>query len=983
MQKSLQLISWLIHIQHTKTHSVSSITTMSEAKEDKEKKLLPSKPKNGNDASKTDKLLPIVQVYIKKFDDKLEEMLDEFDNYDYTYKSLLTQSEFEEEFLPIFKKVLRRSNKYDLIFAMFDIMVMKSLNDLHKLLSLIDFMINISRYDPSTFKNLPNDIVAKVAEESIFPKIQEFIYNKGRMNYPFNNFIKQANELSINAMVEEIDSDDTNEERQRSATPEVDNELEINTNKRINDISLAELTKKIMSKSKPKFQKPKSGERFYVRTETPDYDDAQILEEYESESDNISVPSDNSDSDYDSKISTKNIHVGTTKNLRKSTLEQLVDSDHEIDVDSEKDENNMKKGKTIVTIDDEEEESGEEEDNEDEDESEDESDDEILKDAIDNGMTNSTSIIEHIIEYENMGSGSTELASRISKPKKKRTVEQKIRESDTLKKRKISKEKSIKSKQVKKSKSKKEKSSKRRSSVRRKTYYVLEKTLDFLYTELETHLPLSKSTLLKPEVKGFSYKPAQYSLFANLPESITNTDSDINEKIDNLLNSLIFQLSKRCGGNQYDTTPFLHPFEYDYIMKNLPELSKKATKLPPFIFSERFSSMFGYDNYLSKNIDLLRIKNTKIKGLLWLKVSLTEDEYFNMFKKIVPREKVAQRIEYLNTIITDGKNLYFIDVLDSIKVAMENIPRLTYDSEDEEDILRQQEESNKQSEPSVPVEIAEKAPENTEKEAEAASEKTESDDAFEDAQETADPDPKSNDPPEDIEMNKVESASEKTNNTVNPLESEGIKNDVSTHNIKVDVTTALTNLGEKLTEDHANQATEIASDANIDKNETEKTDGKTVDDKENNSTDPNTLKTTLVDEKSGVEIKIDSNSSLNDPRESVYCSSKGIALSSRSVKKVLSTQQLFDLLAAIFFPEFKFNLTYPGIPYSSLRPLSEAYDPLRPYLLSLLLQDVYEFSSIPKYFKVDSVVFELQIQELIKSGHPNDNIKRITAKVLE
>ncbi|KGK35434.1 hypothetical protein JL09_g5416, partial [Pichia kudriavzevii] len=73
-----------------------------------------------------EKLKKTVQVYLTKFDAKLEEMLDEFDNFDYRHKPLLTQSEFEEEFLVILSKLLRRSNKYELIHCIFKTLVENS-----------------------------------------------------------------------------------------------------------------------------------------------------------------------------------------------------------------------------------------------------------------------------------------------------------------------------------------------------------------------------------------------------------------------------------------------------------------------------------------------------------------------------------------------------------------------------------------------------------------------------------------------------------------------------------------------------------------------------------------------------------------------------------------------------------------------------------------------------------------------------------------
>ena len=944
-----------------------------------------------------EKLKKTVQVYLTKFDAKLEEMLDEFDNFDYRHKPLLTQSEFEEEFLVILSKLLRRSNKYELIHCIFKTLVENSLNDLHKLLCLIDFMINISNYDPSVFKKLPNEIVGSVSKKPLFSKIEEYIYNRGRMNYPFKSFNK-----SLILSKSKDQGQDRRETHHEENTPlfnydsdeseEVDQADIANQRKSMN-VSLAELTKKIMSKSKQ------------VTKETMDYDlikkeesddDAFLIANYESDEsddDDLMPPPASNDSDDEEYTDSAAEQLTKKKKLlsKEAQLEDMVRSDSDYFSAEEA--------------------SGHEPQSD------------INMENLNTQMDSTTSILEHNFDYQALSGAlsATTLQSlkKIGQKPKSRKVKQKQTEK---------KQKAIASRET--------KSRKPRSPVKRKTYYVLEKDLDFLYLEIERRLPKIQSTLLKSESKGFVYKPAQYSLFANLSSEQTDMDDSVKKSTDNLINSFVFQTYKKSGGCALDRTQIIHPLEYSYVMENLERLKESGKKLAPIVFIDRFSSLLDYDGNINEKIDPLRIKNTKVKGLINLKLFNSEDEYFEKFKKVVPRDKVAARLKYMNRLVTDGKSLYIFDLCDEIVQAMESAPQLNYDSEEEEE--KQKETATLEKLRAERLNFAEDQ-----------EEATDTNTAFnlrsqnkgellkdidnpenEDAVHTDDTSDSKNSSANKVHnssglngvMPTTEAESSKDDEGIPPHEDSTNRLPTSNGVVKIPeeieaITAQTSNSPESLHETSSPQEigkhleesqngvtpltqeqpyTESSNDA-LNEESTSISAPDLAVNKENRNSDDENAKLNMIpgtaSEKDSTQsqeppavLKKDSENPRqaktlvpaartkqkldeikDDRREAVYCSAKGINIPCSSVQKVLSTEEYFVLLSLVMFPTLKIETKFEGLHPHFLKCLGQAYNAFRPYLMSLFAEDVINFNNHPNFFKVDSVLFELQLQEAIKS----------------
>lgn len=971
-----------------------------------------------------DRVDRLISINAEKIDKKLEDMLDEFDNYDYTYKPLLTQAEFEEEFLVLIEKILKKRNRYEIIKGIFDELFQKSLKDQHKFLCLIDFTINISKYDPRIFKNLPNDVMSNVFDTPMFSKVKEFIYNKGRMNYHFKKFAKhkyKSNEYNNNN--NHLYSNDQNiyttensmSEEDIESNSESESERNSNRSNKVIDVSLAELTKKIMSKTiekketkkqnikrkgtKKSFELTEKDEETQTIKEEKSEDSENMLDEFVSEGesdssdilsdtsisdkipntsekepenendDNYELSDDNSEEPTSPKISTRR----TKLNSSKSELENLVESDqpqtYSSDETNDEDEDNhinndidkeIKNQKLILTK------------TVKNDPDNDYTDDE----NIDLTMSNATSIMEHIIDFKESQTPvpitripkRQSLASKIKKtnklvkislhnnneitPNLKRAAEQ----SELAKKRKHS--------TVKLAGRKKKERNIVKSPVRRKAFFVIEKNLDFLYSGLERFLPASNALLMKNEVKSIIYKPAQYSIFENLPEKTSAMDIEIAKNADSLLNTFIMQMSKRCNGNEIDENDYIHPFEYDYVMKNLEELKKNGAKLPPIIFNSRYGTLIDDDGSINTKLTLLDINDTKVKGLIRLSVFQSEDQYFQQFKKIVPRDQVAKRLKLINKLITDGKSLYIFEFIDEIQGIM-SLEKYQIDSEEEEAKLIAQQRKQL-----ITMANSDKNKDETQ----------------------------SMDSIGKTKLNK------NINNEIN------ITNEANT----------------KITIENNADKHEIAEDGdnNKDKNKEKNVDENKEDDKIQNENKGNINDGDFKDEKIGktddsdISPEYPTNSKVseevdaifnsegrltmieleqrrrmerakelmnekkvtvvaNDDRTTVYCSSKGVRVSTNTVRKVLSTKKTFELMANIFFPRLRLDSSFKGIPPNATKTLGYAYDGFRPYLISLFISDVFEFLRLPRFFKLDSVMFELQIQDLMGVINRTTKLKNV------
>ncbi|ODQ45218.1 hypothetical protein PICMEDRAFT_17708 [Pichia membranifaciens NRRL Y-2026] len=1027
----------------------------------------------------------LVGVYSTRLDEKLEDMLDEFDNFDYTHKPLLTQAEFEEEFLVIIEKLFRRRNKYQMVSSIFEKIISKSLNDQHKFLCLIDFMVNISRYDPANFKNLPNDIVANVAHTPIFAKTQELIYNMGRMNYQFKKFSKQAaKESKSDAKDETIavlpqqntvpHALDTNDESGSDSADEPAN--------RIMDVSLAELTKKIMSKTKTatkKMNEKKSGlaQKEELNGNEDDMLDASHLEASDSSDytrphsreNDLNQADDYSSDENDEPSSLHTIRERGNKFSSKSKLETLVESDSSDYYTGEEsfDENEalvddknvdtmtvrrvrshkllVPKGKHVSA-------KGEETDNK-----RAAGSNEVEDEDFDVTMNNSTSIMEHLMDYKDSTNDAQRV--RITKSRKGILVSRISKGNELMRPDKPkSRSAAVSFGLTKRQKlgeygnqvhfqKKTLKNFKQISPVKRKAFMVLEKDLDFLYSGLERLKPSCSATLQKEAIKGFSYKPAQYSLFKDLREEVSGVDSEVAEFADSLLNAFVSQLAKRCGGNDIDESQFVHPFEYNYIMEKFEELKQKSVKLPPIIFHKRFDSLFDYEGNVNSDIKTLKIHNTKVKGLMRLTVFETEDQYYQVFKKIVPRDKIGSRIKFLNNLITDGKSLFCFDLVDTVQYMM-NDPRYIVDSEEEEEKLIAQQKAAAEGAKKMRINFIKSSSKHieTDKEStetvivenndlngdmsEVVPAKVRSPNANDQAYERATIDSGDHGAKCEIQDNmndklierNIDQEQDSLNKDAPEIERktgehEGKSLPQSPLSKKKETQTegfsgnfekqegfveALEDKSEKLVQNSASGSSEKSEEA-IEKKvavEDEKSEkisqtaeelskptyGGLVEKTSNDSTnfafgEPLTqleLEQKLREKRAQIHLSDKpTEESLNDDRSTAYSSSKGLSISTRAIKKVLSTKECFELLAVLLFPRLKIDPTYEGIPLSSLRAIGSAYDPFRPYLLSLFLSDVFEFLRLPRYFKVDAMMFELQLQDLLKSANPGSKMKAV------
>lgn len=990
----------------------------------------------------------LVGVYSARLDKHLEDMLDEFDNFDYTRKPLLTQTEFEEEFLVIIGKLFRRRNKYQMIHKIFDKLISKSLNDQHKFLCLIDFMVNISRYDPAVFKDLPNDILATVAHTPIFSRVQDLIYNVGRMHYHFRKFTKQSSFKTANLVSQENSSKAPSaDEGKPTESDNMDSgsESDKEPSNRIMDVSLKELTKKIMSKTKTVHKKSHKKGSGQIKKEILHQHDESILDNSASDQSDFSdyigprpkkfnLSDDDYSSDENDKPLLRRNQKRTTRNSSKSELENLVESEsdteyHTVDEIEETEEEilkderksipirKIKNQKLVVpgsqSLGTAQDESSGTERFQDGTEAR-----ELDRDDINITMNNTTSILEHNMDYREAennthrvrvpGSRRSTLASRISKTDNLIELGNGDAKSPTslaraLKRRKLGK--TLENIHARTVKSRESKDKKQISPVRRKGFFVVESDLDFLYDGLERLKPSCNATLTKEAQKGFSYKPAQYSLLGNLPEKVTGVDPEVARLADSLLNTFIFQLGKRCAGNEIDLSQYVHPFEYDYIMENLESLIKSSTELPPLIFYRRFNSLFNYEGAVNSDISMLTIKETKVKGLRKLLVFETEDEYFNIFKKIVPRDKVASRIEFLNKLVTDGKSLYSFDFDDTVQALINN-PLYMVDSEEEEKkilALQKAVVADVERHGTFAInELPEPSHETFEKE-----KPQESEQGHIQSNENA-----INNPDDRIaEQEKCPRDTTRLESGMTPdnsLSSKKMSND-DIDEIKVDDEgdqLKIVENSEKVLPCTQQQNLTKMEESNIrpltptnisehelavDIENCTKKDGKTIStDKKEDDTSIMVSKSSETLTQIGLEHKLreenaakskkqekQQDKTINDDRNTVYCSSKGVRISTKNLKKVLSTKECFELLTALLFPKFKIDPTFSGISLSSLKSIGFAYDSLRPYLLSLFISDVFEFLRLPRYFKVDTMMFELQLQDLLKTANPSSKMKTV------
>lgn len=101
----------------------------------------------------------------------------------------------------------------------------------------------------------------------------------------------------------------------------------------------------------------------------------------------------------------------------------------------------------------------------------------------------------------------------------------------------------------------------------------------------------------------------------------------------------------------------------------------------------------------------------------------------------------------------------------------------------------------------------------------------------------------------------------------------------------------------------------------------------------------------------------------DDDRSTVISTLRGVWVSCKSLRRILAPKDQFKVLANFLFPALSPQKEYPGVPQRAISDLCEVYSGFRPYLLSLFIDDIYGFYTMPLYFRLDSTMFELQVQD--------------------
>lgn len=451
----------------------------------------------------------------------------------------------------------------------------------------------------------------------------------------------------------------------------------------------------------------------------------------------------------------------------------------------------------------------------------------------------------------------------------------------------------------------------------KKMMLVMEQNLDFLFTDIPTGGRF-KPKLIKKARHGFFYRPPRYSLFAKYDKQ---SDSEVANNMDNLFNSFLQQASKRAAYGDFDETPFLHETEYNYIMNGLDKF--RDLVLPPLIFDERTvisKAVNGDDRDVKVTKTMTKV--TKVKNLMRLKVFRGTREYMNKFGSIITDPEVAkQRVQWINSLVTDGKGIYSCDKLDTIVTLIHDRPMLCVETEDEESDDDTNDDETEGNNDDLII-------------------KREEDD--------------------DTILKNIHKEAPKS--TVKDVEEEAT--DLIPRNSTLFVTA--TDKEDKEINDDDNDD-EVLENMDMDK-PNDNTTG------ESKTTSDNTPKESIAHDISLKELNKKNSMILHDNRTAVYTTARGIKLNSSHIKKHLSIKDFMRILANLVFPGLKIGNRIPDkeVMLAVRKGYSKVFFNFRPYLIELFLKDLNNFFTMPKFFKMDSVMFELQLEDLrdrVKTSH--------------
>ncbi|GME81300.1 unnamed protein product [Ambrosiozyma monospora] len=256
--------------------------------------------------------------------------------------------------------------------------------------------------------------------------------------------------------------------------------------------------------------------------------------------------------------------------------------------------------------------------------------------------------------------------------------------------------------------------------------------LDFMFHAIEQYLPDKNPIQMKPEVLSRLYKPPKFKIFEEydhhehvytppaspVPAPVSlksiaesgnhNEDQEENKEtqdkdddvtmvskeevpnnnnrpmlspeaakrqainLDQFFFDFTVQLYKKCCSDEVDPCWFLHELEYNYIKSHLTEFEYQ--EIPPLSFKKRQGISFDITNgNQATNVQEMPLR-VAVYGLRRLTVFKSSDEYKSQFKtlidRVVPANLVDKRVEFLNSVVTDGVDLFFCRETEVINQAM-------------------------------------------------------------------------------------------------------------------------------------------------------------------------------------------------------------------------------------------------------------------------------------------------------------------------
>ncbi|ODV85283.1 hypothetical protein CANARDRAFT_28548 [[Candida] arabinofermentans NRRL YB-2248] len=181
---------------------------------------------------------------------------------------------------------------------------------------------------------------------------------------------------------------------------------------------------------------------------------------------------------------------------------------------------------------------------------------------------------------------------------------------------------------------------------RKKSY---EPSLEFLFPGAH----LNKHPVLVTEGSfERTYSPPRYSIFETYDEE---SDLELRKNLDQFIYDFSAHVSKSFNDTALNDNLYLHQLEYEFIMSHLGQLH--AVRLPELRFQLRDKS---------DKSDKVHTKQYDVKNIEKLIVFETEEQYKTAFGKLLPDDKIKERIEFLNTVVTDGSSIYIFKDLESL-----------------------------------------------------------------------------------------------------------------------------------------------------------------------------------------------------------------------------------------------------------------------------------------------------------------------------